>query len=97
MGDYFKTQTSPFTLTEAMRVLQLKGPDRWPLGLIHKFGMRDILNCQAHRWTALFYSEDKVIQFDQFDRQVLGWAAAAAIEQLKRIVTKQQQGPDIPN
>ena len=92
--DYARAQSGTFTLTEAMRALQLKGHDRWPLELIHRYGMRDVLSCQTHHWMAVFFSEDKVIQVDQFERQILSFAAGAAIDQLSRIVKKKQPPPD---
>ena len=88
--DYARTQSGTFTLTEAMRDLQLKGHDRWPLDLMHRWGIRDVVSCQTRHWMAVFYSEDRVIEADPLERQILNLAAAAALDQLAKIVKKQR-------
>jgi len=84
--DYLRTHSSPVTLTEITRALQLTGNERWPVVLMQKFNIRDCLHCPFRPWALTFYSERGIIRVDGLDRQLLAWAASAAVEQMDRLV-----------
>ena len=94
-NEYARRQSAPFTLSEASRALQLTGDDRWPIEVLRKFNIRDVLYCPFRRWMLLFISEHGALQIEQVDRQVLAWAAGAAIAQVERLV-KKPWPPDRP-
>ncbi len=48
-----------FSMTEAMKMLEPLGVDRWGIDLHHKYGMRDVLSCPVGgRWVVVFWSSD---------------------------------------
>lgn len=87
-GRYMQTQSAPVTLTEAMLLLRLTGDQRWPVDLMQKFHIRDYLYCPFPPWALMFSSEHGIIRVDGLDRQLLAWAASAAVEQIDRLVRK---------
>jgi DNA-binding CsgD family transcriptional regulator len=84
--DYLRTHSGPVTLAEITRALQLTGSERWPAVLMRKFHIRDCLHCPFRPWALTFYSDRGVIRVDGLDRQLLAWAASAAVEQMDRLV-----------
>lgn len=86
-ADYARQRSGPFTVTEAMRALQLTGDQRWLIDLYHQYNIRDVLYCASRRWTTLFYSEG-IIRLDRYNRQLLAWTAGTAAEQMERLVAK---------
>lgn len=87
LNDYGRSVSAPFTLTEAMRTLQLTAHSRWVFVLLHDFGVRDGLYCPYRRWAVLFGSEE-FLHLDPIDRRILGLAGAVAVEHLERLVMK---------
>ena len=84
--DYLRTHSSPVTLAEITRALRLTGHDRWPVVLMRKFHIRDCLHCPFRPWALTFFSERRDVRIDGLDRQLLVWAASAAVEQMDRLV-----------
>jgi len=84
--DYLRTHSGPVTLTEISRVLRLTGGEQWPVMLMQKFHIRDCLHCAFRPWGLTFYSERGIIRVDGLERQLLAWAANAAVEQMDRLV-----------
>lgn len=85
LGEYGRTRSHPFTLTEAMRDLQLAGEARWPFDLLSQFGIRDGLYCPFRRWVVMYYAAHP-LQIERSDRYVLGMAANVAIERMEQLV-----------
>ena len=52
-----RTSLAPFTWTEARRMVEPIGADRWPIDLALKYGMRDGLTCPVGgRWVLVYWS-----------------------------------------
>jgi DNA-binding CsgD family transcriptional regulator len=90
VSDYVRGRAGPITLTEATRALRLTGDERWLIDLLRRFHMRDVLFCPTRRWMLRFNSHRDIIRIDQFERQLLAWAASAAAEQMGRLVKRQR-------
>jgi len=79
---------APFTLTEATRMLDPVGIDRWPVDLAQKHGMRDGYMCPVGgRWVVAFWSP-RVLNhsFTHQTRGLLYLAASAAAVRLEQLV-----------
>ena len=52
-----RTSLAPFTWTEARRMVEPIGADRWPMDLALKYGMRDGMTCPVGgRWVLVYWS-----------------------------------------
>lgn len=52
-----RTSLAPFTWTEARRMVEPIGADRWPIDLALKYGMRDGMTCPVGgRWVLVYWS-----------------------------------------
>ena len=76
----------PFTMSEAMKRLELSGTDRWPIELALKYGQRDRLLCPVGgRWVVVYWSK-KVLCLTPEDRALLFMAASFAAIRLQRLI-----------
>ena len=76
----------PFTMSEAMKRLELMGTDRWPIELAQKYGQRDRLLCPVGgRWVVVYWSK-KVLCLTPEDRAMLFMGASFAAIRLQRLV-----------
>jgi len=76
----------PFTMSEAMKRLELLGSDRWPVELALKYGQRDRLACPVGgRWVVVYWSK-RVLCLRPGDRALLFMAASFAAIQLQRLI-----------
>jgi DNA-binding CsgD family transcriptional regulator len=87
--EYLRTHSNPVTLAEITRALRLTGDARWPAVLMRKFRIRDCLHCPFRPWALTFHSDRGIIRVDGLDRQLLAWAASAAVEQIDRLARPQ--------
>ena len=85
IADYSRTASAPFTLTDGMHYLQLRGNARWPFDLHARFKVRDGLYCPLRRWL-VFFSSSQLLRVEAGDRHLLLMAAEVAAGQLERIV-----------
>jgi len=77
---------SPFSMSEAMKRLELLGSDRWPVELALKYGQRDRLTCPVGgRWVVVYWSK-KTLCLRPEERALLFMGASFAAIQLQRLV-----------
>jgi DNA-binding CsgD family transcriptional regulator len=75
---------APFTFTEAMRVLQPTGKDRWIFDLYNDYRFRDGLYCPFGPWIVVFGS-DHVLKLDNETRMALAASGHMAVLRLKEM------------
>ena len=76
----------PYTMSEAMKRLELSGTDRWPIELALKYGQRDRLLCPVGgRWVVVYWSK-KVLCLTPEDRALLFMGASFAAIRLQRLI-----------
>ena len=87
---------APFTTTEVMQKLDLKGADRWSFELSQEFGMRDSLACPiGGRWVFGYWSSDVMTnRLTPQLRALLFATATFAVNRLEELVASE---PDALN
>jgi LuxR family quorum sensing-dependent transcriptional regulator len=79
---------APFTASEALRMLEPLGVDRWPHELALKYGLRDRLACPVGgRWVVVFWSSKVLTSIlSEEERALLFMGASFAAIRLQKLI-----------
>ncbi len=85
-----------FTMTEAMRMLEPLGVDRWGIELHYKYGMRDVLSCPVGgRWVVVYWSSDVLSErLTPRLRALLTMGATSVAIRLQKIAKEQPRNAE---
>ena len=86
-----RRKSAPFTLTEAMRQLQLTGNEDWIVHMLRRHHIRDGLYCPFRRWALAFWSPKLLDRLSPDTRAMLFTVAGLAIGQIDVLVRKLEQ------
>jgi len=84
---YAASDPAPFTMVEAMRLLQPSGDDRWLCDLMRDHKVRDSLWCAYGPWLVIYLSDRTLTPptFPSEGRAALDAAGALAVQRLKEL------------
>jgi len=85
-----RSKSAPFTLTEAMRQLQLAGDEDWIVHLFRRHNIRDGLYCPFRRWALTFWSP-QLLDLQPDARAMLFTFAGLAIGRIDALVWKPEK------
>jgi DNA-binding CsgD family transcriptional regulator len=91
MFAFGRNRSAPFTLTEAMRQLQLTGDEDWFVHFFRRYGIRDGLYCPFRTWALTFWSPELLSQLEPDTRALLFTVGALAIAQIDSLVRRPEQ------
>lgn len=86
-----RSKSAPFTLTEAMRQLQLAGDEDWIVHMFRRYHIRDGLYCPFRRWALTFWSPKLLDRLSPDTRAMLFTVAGLAIGRIDTLVRKPEQ------
>jgi DNA-binding CsgD family transcriptional regulator len=86
-----RRNSAPFTLTEAMRQLQLTGDEDWIVHMLRRHHIRDGLYCPFRRWALTFWSPELLNGIQPDTRAMLFAVAGLAIGRIDTLVRKPEQ------
>jgi DNA-binding CsgD family transcriptional regulator len=86
-----RSKSAPFTLTEAMRQLQLAGDEDWIIHMFRRYHIRDGLYCPFRRWALTFWSPKLLDGLQPDTRAMLFTVAGLAIGRIDTLVRQPEQ------
>jgi len=86
-----RSKSAPFTLTEAMRQLQLAGDEDWIVHMFRRHHIRDGLYCPFRRWALTFWSPKLLDRLQPDTRAMLFTFAGLAIGRIDTLVRKPEK------
>jgi DNA-binding NarL/FixJ family response regulator len=86
-----RSKSAPFTLTEAMRQLQLTGNEDWIVHMFRRYHIRDGLYCPFRRWALTFWSPKLLNRLRPDTRAMLFTVAGLAIGRIDTLVREPEQ------
>ncbi len=81
-----RSKSAPFTLTEAMRQLQLTGDEDWIVHMFRRYHIRDGLYCPFRRWALTFWSPKLLGGLQPDTRAMLFTVAGLAIGRIDNLI-----------